>query len=131
MYSAGYAVKLNLDLIIMNVPAFRRSLLQYLAVSALIVAWLADHQVTASQGRATLLIAVLLFALCVLLAFLTAYDFSATRARIESQYDAHAAFEEVDERTMLSRHQPLRAQFMVREFAAENARKVKPQFRRV
>jgi Zn-dependent protease with chaperone function len=114
----------------MNTATFRRSFGWSLAVSALLVAWLVDHQVTPNQGRATLLIAVLLLVICLLISFLTSYDFSPTRARNQSQYDA-PAFEEVDERTMLSRHQPLRAQFMVREFAAENARKVKPQFRRV
>jgi ATP/ADP translocase len=102
----------------MNLRQFKNSFLTFFFVSALFVAWLADHSDSRFQQRITLLISVLLLMLCILCAILIALP---TRPKRATQRAKLTTVEQ--QNAAMFRHQPASANFRVRMTANEQKRK--------
>ena len=102
---------------------FRRTLTRMLIASGLLVAYLADHSVSAYQSRTTALIAVLLCMLSLAVAFLVTFE--------NPQAPKSMLTEEQKRNALLFRHQPKAADFRVREIAARSDNRRPPRIHRV
>jgi hypothetical protein len=100
----------------MNIRRFKNSFLSFFFLSALLVAWLADHSASHYQQRMTLLVAILLVLLSAVLAVLMS---------MPEQRDEQEPVTTPEQRknAAMFRHQPAAANFRVRMAHNEQVRR--------